>query len=59
MEMIDSPYWLLFDMQDPEPERYSLAREHPEVLAQMIDLLAQSRAKFDPLRTREPVKVIP
>ncbi len=59
MEMIDSPYWLLFDMQDPEPERYSVAREHPEVLAALLEALDRAREEFEPLRTRDPPKVVP
>ncbi len=59
LELIEAPYFLLFDMLEPQPERYSLAREHPEVVAQMLNALTAARTQFDPLRTRDPAKVIP
>ncbi|MDX1405875.1 MAG: sulfatase [Woeseiaceae bacterium] len=51
--------WLLFDMHDPRPGRYSLARENPAVLADMLALLAAGRQQFEPLRTQPPPSVLP
>ena len=52
------PYFLLFDMEDPEPERYSLARDHPEVVKRLYDELMRAQGEFDPLRT-QPSQAIP
>lgn len=37
---------LLFDMNDEEEERYSVAREHPDVVAQMVKLLEKGNAEL-------------
>lgn len=50
-------YWLLWDMQESDPERYSMASRNPAVLAEMKSTLAQAQKEFDPLRTRAPMKV--
>ncbi len=52
------PYFLLFDMEDPEPERYSLAREHPEIVARLHSELNRVQSTFDRLRTH-PSEAIP
>jgi uncharacterized sulfatase len=52
-------YPLLFDMQAPAPERYSLGLNEPEIVAKMDILLADARKMFDPMRTVPAVKVIP
>jgi uncharacterized sulfatase len=52
------PYFLLFDMQDPEPERYSLAREHPEVVQRLYAEMTRAQEEFEPLRTK-PSHAIP
>ena len=51
-------YWLLFDMEIPNPERYSVARENPEVLARMLEHVQAGREEFGSLRTQPlPVTV--
>jgi uncharacterized sulfatase len=40
------PYWLLFDMEKDPSELYSLARDNPEVLQRMRDLLAAGRSQL-------------
>ncbi len=49
------PYWLLFDMRDPDPERYSMAREHPEIVSRLRDELERAERLFriDATRDRE------
>jgi uncharacterized sulfatase len=51
--------WLLFDMTDSRPGRYSLARENPDILADMLGYLAAGREQFDSLRTQPPPDVLP
>jgi arylsulfatase A-like enzyme len=46
------PYFLLFDMEDPEPERYSLARDYPDVVKRLHNELLRAQEGFDLLRTR-------
>ena len=50
-------YSLLFEMTKTGSEHYSVARENPDVLAQMQTYLISGRREFDPLRT-EPVPVV-
>ena len=59
MDLIDEPYWLLFDMNDTEPERYSMARENPDVLKKLLGYWQSARSEFDPLRTVPPRKSFP
>jgi arylsulfatase A len=47
------PYLLLFDMEDPEPERYSLARDNPEVVERLRGELKRVRAEFGAMRTQD------
>jgi len=48
------PYLLLFDMEDPEPERYSLARDNPEVVERLWAELKRARTGFGVMRTQPP-----
>jgi len=50
-------YWLLWDMSDPTPERYSMANREPEALQQLRTVLNQAQKDFDPMRTRAPMQV--
>ena len=52
-------YWLLFDMQSNAPERYSVARENPKVLDDMLAKLDAGRRQFADLRTRPPPATVP
>lgn len=54
-----SDYGLLFDLHDPYPERYSLARENPEVVADLASQLALRAKEFDSLRRHEPDRTYP
>ena len=51
--------WLLFDMTEARPGRYSLARDKPDVLADMLAYLKAGRQRFDGLRTQPPPDVMP
>ncbi len=44
-------YWLLFDMSKDTAERYSKARENPEVLDRLRAILTTQTEAFKPLRT--------
>jgi uncharacterized sulfatase len=55
----DGPYPLLFDMAGPTGERYSLARENPDIVARLGKQIAAARMRFDSLRTRAPMDVYP
>jgi len=55
----DGPYLLLFDMQGPAPERYSFARENPDVVRRLHGELIAARKRFDTLRTQAPIPVYP
>jgi arylsulfatase A len=50
---------LLFDMQADPGETYSVARLHPEVLADMRERLARARATFEPIAAQFPPHVAP
>ncbi len=50
---------LLFDMTAPHPERYSQARDNPDVLASLEAYLTRGRSEFEPLRTRPAPKTLP
>jgi len=52
-------YWLLFDMRDPEPERYSRAREYPEILENMLAAWQRGREEFESLRLHPPPRLLP
>lgn len=54
-----SPYWLLFDLQDPDPERYSLAREHPGIVARLSKEMSRAEADFRSTATRDREKTYP
>ncbi len=44
-------YWLLFDMTEDATEQYSLARENPEVLKRLREIVTTKTEAFKPLRT--------
>lgn len=50
---------LLFDMQADPGETYSVARLHPEVLADMRERLARARATYEPIAAQFPPHVAP
>lgn len=50
---------LLFDMQADPGETYSVARNHPEVLADMRSRLARARARYEPLVNDFPPHLAP
>jgi uncharacterized sulfatase len=52
-------YWLLFDMQAKPPERFSVARENPDVLERLLGYLDAGRKQFAGLRTRPPPTTVP
>jgi len=47
------PYYLLFDMEEPEPERYSLARDNPEVVKRLYAEMERARTEFGIMRTQD------
>jgi len=52
-------YPLLFDMDEDNAERYSVADRHPQELQMMRALLEQARSEFEPLRTQPAPAVFP
>ncbi|MBX3485526.1 sulfatase [Phenylobacterium sp.] len=50
---------LLFDMQADPGENYSVARLHPEALADMRERLAAARARYEPMADAFPPHVAP
>ena len=50
---------LMFDMQADPGETYSVARNHPDVLADMRFRLDRARARFEPMANRFPRHVAP
>lgn len=50
---------LLFDMQADPGETYSVARLHPEALADMRERLARARATYEPIAARFPPHMAP
>lgn len=50
---------LLFDMQADPGETYSVARLHPDVLADMRERLARARAVYEPIAAQFPPHVAP
>lgn len=52
-------YPQLYDMTLDQPERYSVADRHPEVVREMEKAVRLARAEFEPLRTRPPPQVVP
>lgn len=52
-------YGLLFDLTDPHPERYSLAREYPGEVADLTTKLETRSKEFDALRRHEPDRTYP
>ena len=50
---------LLFDMQADPGENYSVARNHPEVLADMRSRLARARARYEPMVHNFPPHIAP
>ena len=55
----DQPYWLLFDMNDPEPERYSLARNHPELVERLSKEMVRAEAEFRRTATNDRQETYP
>lgn len=53
------PYWLLFDMSDPDPEHYSRARENPEVVQQLRDEMLRAEKQFRTDATNDPEVTYP
>lgn len=52
-------YVPLFDMTQDHRERYSMAREHPDIVIKLLGLLEKRRAEFEPLRTGPAPKTTP
>jgi len=52
-------YPLLFNMTAPHPERYSQARDNPDVLAALESYLTRGRSEFEPLRTKPAPRTVP
>lgn len=55
----DDEYRLLFDMSTPLGQRYSQARDHPDIVQRLQGELSAARARFAPLRTHQPRPVFP
>ena len=55
----DQPYWLLFDMNDPEPERYSMARNHPELVERLSKEMVRAEAEFRRTATNDRQETYP
>ena len=49
----EGPYWLLFDLDDDPSERYSLAREHPEVVRRLSEEMARAEKLFRETATKD------
>ncbi len=58
-ESMGFAYTPLFDMTQDHSERYSAAREHPEVVDQLMIIANERRKEFDPLRTQPAPKTTP
>jgi hypothetical protein len=54
-----SPYWLLFDLSDPDPEHYSLARKHSDVVRRLSQEMARAQKGFRVTATRDQEKTYP
>ena len=52
-------YWLLFDVSEGNAEQYSLARENPDVVARLQQVIATNSKAFKPLRTAPTTANIP
>jgi arylsulfatase A len=55
----DGPYWLLFDLADEPTERYSMAREHPEVVRRLSGEMVRAEKVFRETATRDRQKTYP
>ena len=53
------PYWLLFDMQDSDPERYSLARDNPDVVKRLAAEMKRADGYFRQHATHDRQKTYP
>lgn len=51
LSLADRGYPQLYDMQSEEPEAYSVAARHPDLVAQMQARVKAARARLDPFRT--------
>lgn len=58
-EAMGFDYQLLFDMTQPQAERYSMASNEPQTLQIMQDHLQEGRRVFEPLRTQPAAEVFP
>jgi uncharacterized sulfatase len=53
------PYWLLFDMHDEQPERYSLARDNPAIVERLAAEMARAETEFRRHATRSRQQTYP
>tara|TARA_R110001599_G_scaffold353231_1_gene591050 strand:+ start:136362 stop:136619 length:258 start_codon:yes stop_codon:yes gene_type:complete len=53
------PYWLLFDLKSNEPERYSMARKHPDVVQRLSQEIARVDKAFRLDATHDRDKTYP
>ena len=49
----DGAYWLLFDLDDDRSERYSMAREYPEVVRRLSEEMTRAEKMFRQTATRD------
>jgi len=55
----EEPYWLLFDLQDQPPERYSVAGEHPQVVQRLATEMRRAETTFRRQATRPRQETYP
>ena len=54
-----SPYWLLFDLSTDQPEHYSMAREHPDVVRRLAEQMARMEKLFRKTAVHERQQTYP
>lgn len=54
-----SPYWLLFDLSTDQPEHYSMAREHPDVVRRLAREMARAEKLFRATAVHERQRTYP
>ncbi len=55
----EEPYWLLFDLEDEHPERYSVAHENPAVVERLPRQMQRAGAECRLQATRPPQETYP
>ena len=56
---LTGPYWLLFDLEDREPEHYPVAGEQPKVVTRLASEMARAEQAFPVTATHPPLETYP